>query len=167
MNASEYLIFLPLLFYGLALSNLLSQWKRLFYLETLYVPYAMYTILLTETALYNVYVYFDLIAALEYVSYYNYLIYLLPPFLFMLCIHIFTPDEGAETEEYFMKHVTKFSLMTALFIGSHFLFEFKEVDHAFFLRMAFILFLVLSAFFRKRWTHYAIFGFWLITFLMK
>jgi hypothetical protein len=32
MDASEYLAFLPLLLYGIALADLFSQWKRFFLL---------------------------------------------------------------------------------------------------------------------------------------
>ena len=61
MDATEYLAFLPLLIYGIALADLFSQWKRLFNPRLLFIPYLLLTIILTETALYNVFVYAKLL----------------------------------------------------------------------------------------------------------
>ena len=61
MIPSEYLAFIPLLIYGIALADLLSQWKRLFNPKDLFIPYLLMTIILTETALYNVFVYAEVI----------------------------------------------------------------------------------------------------------
>ena len=51
MDAAEYLAFLPLLIYGIALADLFSQWKRLFNPKQLYLPYILLTGILTETAI--------------------------------------------------------------------------------------------------------------------
>ena len=97
MDASEYLAFLPMLLYGIALADLFSQWKRLFSPKQLFLPYLLLTIMLTETALYNVFIYAKLLDELKGLSYFGYLKYLIPPFLFMLASNIFTPSSHKES----------------------------------------------------------------------
>jgi hypothetical protein len=73
MESSEYLSFIPLLIYGLAIADLLSEWKRLFDKTQWYFPYLLTTIVLTELAIYNVFIYANLISELEGTSYLSYL----------------------------------------------------------------------------------------------
>ena len=93
MSATDYLSFLPLLIYGIAIADLFSHWKRLFDIKTFFLPYALFTIMLTEVALYNVFIYAELINDLEGLASGQYLMYLLPPFLFMMVANVFTPDK--------------------------------------------------------------------------
>ncbi len=70
----NYLYFLPLLLYGIALAELFSQWKRFFNPGQIFLPYLLMTIILTETALYNVFIYAKLIDQLIGLNYFNYLL---------------------------------------------------------------------------------------------
>jgi len=167
MIPSEYLAFIPLLIYGIALADLLSQWKRLFNPKDLFIPYLLMTIILTETALYNVFVYAEVINKLGGQTYLNYLAYLLPPFLFMLTTNIFTPDSGSDTEEYFKKHMPVFMTLLALFIASHFLFDFNENPSTIVGRIVAGLLVFAAGIFRKKWLIYVIAGIWAITLFFK
>ncbi len=167
MIPSEYLAFLPLLIYGIALADLLSQWKRFFNPKELFIPYLIMTIMLTETALYNVFVYAEVISNLGGQSYFNYLVYLLPPFLFLLTTNIFTPDSGTNTEEYFMKQMPVFMTLLTLFIASHFFYNFNENPPTIIGRMIAGLFVFAAGIFRKKWLIYIIAGIWAITLFLK
>ena len=68
MKESEVLVFLPLLIYGIAIAALFSQWKRFINYKSLYIPYALFTILLTEIALYNVYLYSQLVGEISMIE---------------------------------------------------------------------------------------------------
>ncbi|MCV9385923.1 hypothetical protein [Reichenbachiella ulvae] len=167
MSATEYLTFLPLLFYGIALSELLNKWKRLFYIKTLFIPYALFTIMLTEIALYNVFVFHDLIEGLENIPYFKYLIYLLPPFLFMLEVYVFTPDDETDTESYYRQHMPKFHTLMGLFILSHFLFEFDEPSSMIGSRIISSILVIGLGWTRKPWTVYILFATWLFGLFFK
>lgn len=162
MSPTDYLSFLPLLIYGIAIADLLSQWKRLFDFNTFFLPYALFTIMLTEVALYNVFIYAELIQDLEGLSYGMYLIYLLPPFLFMLVTNIFTPDKGDDTRLYFLKQRPLFFSLLSVFIGTHFLFDFNESGQEY-TRIVYIVIIFSAGFIKKIWPTYLIFAIWLIS----
>jgi len=167
MDASEYLSFLPLLLYGIALADLFSQWKRFFNPEQLFIPYLFMTIILTETALYNVFIYAKLLDELSGLSYFNYLSYLLPPFLFMLTTNIFTPDQDSETEEYFIKQMPIFFTLLALFAACHFLYEFDENATILIIRIIALLILFLTGIFRRIWMVYFVCIIWIVSLFVK
>jgi hypothetical protein len=164
MDTTEYMAFVPLLIYGIGLADLLGQWKRFFDRKTLYVPYLLMTIVLTETAIYNVFIYLNLVEHMGNPTYLGYVAHLFPPFLFMLTTNAYTPDEGTETKAYFNQKMPVFFGLMAAFIASHFLFDFGDWDRAFLGRMVAIALLTTGAVLRKAWFTYVVFGFWLVTF---
>jgi len=153
--------------YGIALADLFSEWKRLFDFKNIYLPYALFTIVLTETALYNVFVYAKLIHSLEGICYYRYLIYLLPPFLFMLTTNIFTPDKCTHTRDYFQKRRPVFFTLLAMFITCHFLYDFDENLQTIFGRIIGIILILFAGYTRKNWTIYLVIAAWFILFLFR
>ena len=167
MEATEYLSFLPLLIYGIALVDLFSQWKRFFTPRQLFIPYLLLTIMLTETALYNVFVYAKLLDHLEGLSYFNYLLYLLPPFLFMLTVHIFTPDHDSDTKDYFFKQMPIFFTLLALFAACHFLYDFDENLLTIIALVMLIAVIFITGISRKIWMFYIISGLWLLMLFFK
>ena len=60
MDPEEYLAFIPLLIYGLAIADLLNEWRRFFKKEQWYLPYTIMSIIFTETAIYNVFIYINI-----------------------------------------------------------------------------------------------------------
>ena len=167
MDTSEYFAFLPMLLYGIALADLFSQWTRFFNPKKWFLPYLLFTILLTETALYNVFIYAELIDQLAGLSYFNYLTYLIPPFLFMLTTNIFTPDQDSETEEYFMRQMPVFLSLLALFAASHFLYDFNENLPTLVGRIIAILLILVTGITRKIWLFYIIVVFWIFLLFVK
>ncbi len=75
MGAVEYLLFIPLLIYGIALSDLFGEWKKIFNPSKLYIPYALTILLITEIGIYNVYIFFNISDMLAKSTYFIYCIY--------------------------------------------------------------------------------------------
>lgn len=167
MPTLEYLGFIPLLMFGLGLADLLSQWRRLFDPREWYLPYTVFTVILTEIAVYNVYTYFTLLTQLPGQSYYIYLLYLLPPFLFLLTTSAFTPEKDAKTKEHFVQRMPIFFTLLAAFILSHFIFSYKEIFYIHIARLLIVAILIIVGFTRKIWLVYFIALIWLISFLFR
>ncbi len=122
MDPAEYLAFVPLLFYGIALADLLGQWRRFFDREYFYLPYFLTTVVFTELAIWNVYGYLAVVDRLENATYRQYWAYLLQPMLFLLTVSALTPEsEDRDTREYFANRLSLIYGLMAAFIASHFL----------------------------------------------
>ena len=167
MQTAEYLAFIPLLMYGLGLSEILSQWWRLFDPIEWYLPYTVFTIILTEVTVYNVFIYIDLLDQLPGQNYFTYLTFLIPPFLFILTTNAFTPDKEANTKEHFVKRMPTFFSLLALYILSHFIFTFEESFYIHIIRLVLVLILIIGGFTRKIWLVYLIALFWLFSFIVR
>lgn len=167
MEASEVLAFLPLLIYGIAIAQLFSQWKRFINFKSIYLPYAILTILLTEIALYNVYLFSQLVGEIDSMNYKSYLLYIVPPFIFMISVNIFTPEKEDDTEVYFKENMPIFFALTALFVASHFFFKFEEEDVMYFARIGLIIWLLLTGILRKIWMVYVFVAIWFLLFLNR
>jgi hypothetical protein len=167
MDATEYLAFLPMLIYGIALADLFREWKRFLNLKEIFLPYLIVTIIFTETALYNVFVFAGLLENLAGQTYSSYLLYLAPPFLFMLATSFFTPEENSNTEEYFMKNMPVFLTFFALFAASHFLYDFNEPAVFIGIRIFSIVYILLTGILRKKWMVYLLGAIWLFSLFIK
>jgi hypothetical protein len=167
MTYSEVLSFLPLLIYGIAIAELLSQWKRFINVQRLFLPYTLVAIILTELALYNVFLFAELVEDLTLISYYHYLKYILPPFIFMLTVNIFTPNKKADTREYFIENMPIFFTLLAIFISTHFLFEFNENSVVNVGRIIAVGLAFLTGITRKIWMVYLFFLYWVIIMIVK
>jgi hypothetical protein len=167
MDSSEYLAFIPLLIYGLALADLFSEWKRLFDKEQWFFPYLLLTIIFTEVGIYNVFIYVKLVHQLVGQTYISYLSYLLPPFLFMMTINSFTPDKGSVTKDYFIKNMPIFLSLFTVFIACHFLFSFDETFLTISGRIIAMFFIFLTGITRKLWMVYVLTILWFILFFSR
>ncbi len=164
MDVGEYMAFIPLLIYGIGLADLLGQWKRFFSPEERYFPYVLFTIILTEVAVYNIFIYIDLVNQLAGQSYLSYLSFLIPPFLFLMVTNIFTPDQGTNTRTYFDERLSLICSIAAIFVASHFFYDLKGLNY---IRVIMILLLILLAVFRKKWLIYVLGGVWLVGFVLR
>jgi hypothetical protein len=164
----QALAFVPLLIYGFGISKLLSEWGRLFDSKKYFLPYLLFTIMLTEVAVYSVFVYTQLLLKLPDLNYLTYLSYLIPPFLFFLVTNVFTPDKGADTKEYFIKKMPLFFILLALFFGSQFLYDMHESNYVHIIRLVVIVVLILTGlFYRKVWITYVLVVIWLIAIIIR
>ena len=162
MDSSEYLAFIPLLIYGLAVADLLGEWKRLFDRKNWYLPYLLLTVIFTEVAIYNVFIYVKLVHEMVGQTYASYLIYILPPFVFLLVVNSFTPDKGDNTKDYFKRNMPIFLILFGAFVATHFLFGFEERSTTVVGRIFAIVAVIITGIFRKTWMIYALTVLWLI-----
>lgn len=167
MDPAEYLAIVPLLIYGIGITDLLGQWKRIFNKDGRFPLYIIYTIILTEVAIYNVVIYIDLVNILPQQTYYMYLSYLLPPILFLMVVNVFTPDEGSKTAEYFNNNIRLMFILIAFFVASHFLYSFDEHQGQQYLRIIFVLLLLAIVIFKKQWLMYLVAVLWVVGLLSK
>jgi len=167
MDATQYLAFIPLLIYGLGLTTLMSDWKRHFDLKQIYLPYTMLSMVITEVAVYNVFIYIQLIAKFKEQTYLGYLSYLVSPFLFYLAAQVFTPDHGANTKEYFVKRMPLFSSLFALLTASHFMNDLVETEYSAIIRIVFIVLTVVVGFSKKPLLSYLVVLVWAISLFIR
>jgi len=120
MDTSEYLAFIPLLIYGIAVADLLGQWRRFFDRNYLYLPYFITTIMFTEVAVWNIYSYLDFLESLGSVDYFQYWMYLVQPMIFLLIVSALTPEpEIRDTEQYFKQRMPLVFGLMAVFVLTH------------------------------------------------
>jgi hypothetical protein len=167
MSTTEYLAFIPLLIYGMGLTTLLIEWKRLFDPKEIFLPYTLLTLILTEVGIYNVFTYERLVNQFAGQSYLNYLIFLASPLLYFLVANVFTPEARENTKEHFIRRMRLFCTLFALFAASNILYSLEESLTASISRIILILVLVLAAFTRKIWLTYVLAVIWVISFFFK
>jgi len=169
MDTTEYLAFIPLLLYGIALADLLSEWKRLFDPEKIYLPYLLITIILTEVSVYNIYIYMDLLDKMHDVTYAGYLMFLVPPFAFLMTVNALTPDKDAKSTEIYLKdRMSVIFFLMAAFVASHFLLAYSEsIQYVTYYRLVFIAILMATGITKKILFIYILFGCWLIFNILK
>lgn len=167
MDATQYLAFVPLLIYGLGLTALMADWKRLFDVKQIYLPYTLLSLVITEVAIYNVFIYIQVIEAFKEQSYLSYLSFLISPFLFYMAAQVFTPDAGVNTKEYFVKRMPLFCTLFATLIGSHFIYDLEEARYSALLRLVFMVLVIVVGFSRKPWLTYLVVAFWAISLFIR
>jgi hypothetical protein len=118
-------------------------------------------------AVYNVFIYISLIAQFQGQSYFSYLTFLLPPFLFYITTNVFTPDKGDDTKTYFVKRMSLFFILLTLMIASHFIFQIEETNSASIIRLMIIGFLVFIGISKKIWLIYLLALLWLASLLIR
>jgi hypothetical protein len=122
---------------------------------------------LSEVAIYNIFIYIRLIGEFREQNYLSYLLYIAPPVLFYLTANVFTPDPGTETRSYFLERMRLFYILFALMIASHFFYGMHETPHATIIRIIYILFILVVALLRKPWLSYLVVLIWLVSFLVR
>ena len=167
MDPAEYLAFIPLLIYGIGISDLLSQWKRFFKKKDQDALYIIITVMLIEVAIYNVFIYLDLVDEMPRHSYMRYLSFLIPPILFQMLVNVFTPDEGTKTRAYFDRNMRLIFSLWALFVASHFIYAFNENFASNYIRIGFFVILLAVALFRRYWLIYLGIVLWLASFSIR
>lgn len=164
MQPSEYLAFIPLLIYGLALADLLGQWRRFFERDYFYLPYFITTLIFTEVAIWNVFIYLVVTEMLAGIGYFQYWLYLSQPMLFLITVAALTPEpENKETEVYFKQRMPIVFGLMALYIGSHLFTSVGSTPALNVVRVITVLLLVSIAASRKVWLVYVASILWVIS----
>jgi len=154
MDSTEYLAFVPLLLYGIALADLLGQWRRFFDKD-----YLMFT----ELAIRNVFLYLEVVRKLDGISYFHYWLELAQPIVFLMMVSALTPDSAeSNTKDYFEKRIRIVFALFAVFISSHFLPAYGvtvEMDYA---RITAVVICVSISVTRRIWLVYVLGVLWFL-----
>lgn len=89
MDKIEYLLFIPLLIYGITLSDLFSEYKRMIKDSVIHIKYMIAILLLSEVAIFNIYKLYSIINTYDITTYVQFWVLLIPPIIFMITIHVF------------------------------------------------------------------------------
>lgn len=124
MDVIEYLLFIPLLIYGIALSRLLGAWKQFFDIEHWHWPFILTIVVFTEVAVWNIYTFLDVFTRLDTHTYAHYLQLLAPPFVFLLSVNALLVDEdhdGLVDPQEFRDRIRLSYFLMGCFVGLHFM----------------------------------------------
>ena len=168
MSADEFLSFIPLLLYGIALADLFSQWRRFFEKQYLYLPYVITTIVFTEIAIWNVFIFMEFLEVIPSVSYYEYWLFLLQPIIFLLMVHAFTPEvDNIDTETYFKRRMGLVFLLMAVYIGTHMLPSLTTRSDFVNVRVVTVVVCLAIAISRKIWLIYLMGALWVVSLFFR
>lgn len=168
MEPSEYLAFIPLLIYGIALADLLGQWRRFFDRDYFYLPYFLTTLIFTEIAIWNVFIYLEVTERLEGISYFRYWLYLVQPVTYLIAVTALTPDEeDKDTEAYFKKRMPVVFGLMGLYIGSHLFQDYGPGGGLNAVRLVTVALCAITAATRKVWLVYVAASLWAISLLTR
>lgn len=168
MDIVEYLLFIPLLIYGIALSDLFGQWKHFMDSSSWYTPYLITLIMVTEIGVHNVFVFFKFSPELSTTTYFAYWLFLFPPLVFLLMVNCLTHvDDYSNTETFFTARIKPIFLLLAAFISMHFT-PFVQFDHQIWLpRLLAIILCVVYAFWPKNNIFYTLVTVWLVSIAIR
>jgi hypothetical protein len=168
MDPAEYLAFVPLLFYGIALADLIGQWRRFFDRDYFYFPYFLTTIIFTEASVWNVFQYLVVVSHLEGIRYAQYWLYLIQPMLLLLTVSALTPEsENSDTKGYFHERLSLVYGLAAIFVSSHFLSGFASMTSLTYTRIVLIALSFTIALTKKIWLIYLTAVVWFVGLLLR
>lgn len=165
MDVVEYQLFIPLLIYGIALSQLLAEWQHVVHLKNSHGPFLVTIVAFTETAVQNIYHYLEIFTKSQDRSYGSYLLALAGPFLFLLSANALSQDANhrgsVDPEEFRVRIPPAYAFMSA-FVALHLLPQFRSDDANFALRVPLVLLLIAVAITKKESLIYLIGVLWLV-----
>lgn len=171
MDKIEYLLFIPLLIYGISLSDLLSEYKRLIKDQLLHVKYLVTVLMLSEVAIFNIYKLYSIINGYNITSYIQYWALLVPPILFMIVVHIFViedrHDNLASMELEFQRNIQPTFILMSVYTATHFIPMMNPDGNVPWVRLLSITILLLYVFLRKDFIFYILVGAWVASFIMN
>lgn len=170
MDVIEYLLFIPLLIYGIALSQLLGQWKHVFDVKNFHAPFLVTIVAFTETAIQNIYHFLAIFTARPDHSYASYLLDLAGPFLFLLAASALSRNDDrdgvVDREEFRARIPSAYAFMSA-FVALHLLPQFRADAGNLTLRVPMILLLIGVAVTKKEPLIYLVGTLWLVGLVMR
>jgi hypothetical protein len=170
MDAEEYLLFIPLLIYGIVLSRLLGEWRRFFDFANWHGPYIVTVVVFTEIAIWNIFNFLDVFRGKSASSYLTYLALLLAPFLFLLSVNALLEEEDrdglVDREEFASRMRLSYALM-ACFVALHLLPMYRADDGELIFRLPALVIVVAISWLRKEWLVYLLGAVWLLSLLRR
>ena len=152
MDTEEYLLFIPLLIYGLVLSRLLGEWKRFFDLGNWHGPYIVTIVVFTEIAIWNIFNFLEVFRGEEDPSYLTYLALLFAPFLFLLSVNALLREDDrdglVDRDEFASRMRPSFALMGG-FITLHLLPMYRADDGEYLYRLPALAIIIAISWLRR------------------
>jgi hypothetical protein len=168
MDIVEYLLFVPLLIYGIALSDLFIQWKRFLEPSAWHIPYLLTIIIITDIGVNNVFEFHKLSPQLKNITYFTYWLYILPPLLYLMLVNILTnTNESIDMETFFSSKIRIVFLLLAFFIAMHFIPQFRYDQTILLPRLLGIIGCILYAFWHKKVFFYFIVAIWVLAIVKR
>jgi len=171
MDKIEYLLFISLLIYGIALSDLLSEYKRLIKDKILHFKYLVTVLMLSEVAIFNIYKLYSIINSYDITTYLQYWVLLIPPIIFMSVVHIFVMEDSHDTlesmEQEFQRNIKPTFLLMSAYTATHFIPMMNPDGHVQWVRLLSISILLLYILFRKDIVFYLLIGAWIVSFIFN
>ena len=115
MSKDEFFAFMPLLIYGIAVTELVMHWRDYLKKERRYWPHLLTGIILLELAFLNFYFLYDELDEL-FNSYPNFLFRLTSPLILLLAVSVYTPEAERDVKEYFDDKISLIYGLLAAFI---------------------------------------------------
>lgn len=168
MDVVEYLLFIPLLIYGIALSDLFSQWKRFMEPNSWHLPYLLTLLMVTEIGVYNVFIFFKLSSRLSNIGYFTYWLYLVPPLVFMLMVNFLNfKEDSLDLPKAFSDNIRPVYLLLAIFFSLHLIPQFQFSSEYWPPRVIGSAVCVLYAFKQTKPFYYLVLAAWLYSLVVK
>jgi len=148
MSKDEFFAFMPLLIYGIAVSELMIHWRDYLKHGRRYWPHLIFGILLLELAFSNFYFLYDVLDQL-FVNYLNFLARLTPPLVFLLLVSVYTPEENVDVKTYFNDKMRTIFLLLSFFIFLNMIMEIGW-DELTYIRASAVVMCLLVAWFNSK-----------------
>lgn len=163
MDKVEYLYFIPLLLYGIALNDLFVQFKLFLQPKFRYLPYVLTIIIFIEIIIFNVYEYYEFAKGLNTMNYFDYMFYLIPPVLSMMLVTSTVIKEDVENVEAAYDNTIRFTFtLLTLFFGFRLLSAFNVNDSLDIPRIIACILSIAYAITKRKVFFYIMFLLWLI-----
>jgi len=115
MSQDEFFAFMPLLIYGIAVTELVRHWRDYLNKGRRYWPHLVTGLILLELAFVNFYYLYDTLEDL-FKTYPHFLLRLTSPILLLLTVSVYTPENDRDVKEYFNDKAPLIFTLLGLFI---------------------------------------------------
>jgi hypothetical protein len=152
MSKDEFFAFMPLLIYGIAISELVMHWRDYLKSDRRYWPHLISGLFTLEVVFLNFYFLYDKLDLL-FENYYAFLFRLTSPLVMLLAVSVYTPEPEKSVKAYFLDKMPTFFSLLALFITLNMLQE-LVFNSFLIIRLITIAICLLIAYTKKVWLIY-------------
>jgi len=149
MSKEEFFAFMPLLIYGIAVSELIMHWRDYLKKDRRYWPHLVTGIILLELGFVNFYYLYDTLDQ-WFVDYPHFLLRLSSPLVLLLTVSVYTPENDKDVKDYFNANSSIVYTLLSVFILINILTEF-DLSFINLIRTIAILICALIALTKKYW----------------
>ena len=156
MSKEEFFAFMPLLIYGIAVSELIMHWRDYLKADRRYWPHIITGLILLELGFVNFFYLYDTLDQ-WYLDYPHFLLRLSSPLLLLLTVSVYTPENDRNVKDYFNANSSILYTLLSLFIIINIITE-PDINFINLIRFIAVLICALIALTKKYW----LIWFWVI-----